>query len=59
MKHLRYYFHTYPEPAGEDGRSRKDRLERQSGIKVISMQETGAAQDVSNTAQDWSGQDTL
>ena len=29
------------------------------GLKIISMQETGAAQDVSNTAKQWNGQDKL
>ena len=29
------------------------------GIKAIPMQEAEAAQDVSNTAQNWTGQDTL
>jgi choloylglycine hydrolase len=58
MKHLRYYFHTY-----QDRQVKMVDLGKTDwnakGLKIISMQETGTAQDVSNTAKQWNGQDKL
>jgi hypothetical protein len=58
LKNLRYYFHTY-----ENRRVKMLDLKKidwnAKDIKSISMQEPDAAQDVSDAAKAWSGQDPL
>ncbi len=58
MKNLRYYFHTYQNRQVKTVDLRKIDWNA-GGIKAIPMQEAEAAQDVSSTAQNWTGQDTL
>ncbi len=58
MKNLRYYFHTYQNRQVKMVDLQKTDW-KAGNIKAIPMQEPETAQDVSNTAQNWTGQDTL
>jgi choloylglycine hydrolase len=58
MKHLRYYFHTF--------QNRKIKMVDLNKIdwngkdfQIISMQEPEKAEDVTNSAKQWTPQDTL